>query len=130
MNIISRLFGAIFKNKTQGTESGAFSQEDAAASRKTRLYIGNLSYNATQQDLEKLFSGHGQPRGVHIVRDRFTHKLKGYAFVEMSNPDEAQRALQLSGTEFLGRKIVVSMAKSKKMGTGHGIEPGRRARRP
>ena len=87
-----------------------------SAVQQSRLYVGNLSYNAKQDDLGRLFSKYGQLRNVYIVRDRLTRKLKGYAFVEMSNSEEAQRALELNGSEFLGRKILVSLAKSKRLG--------------
>jgi RNA recognition motif-containing protein len=88
--------------------------DDAAApAAGCRLYVGNLSYNAKEEQLRDLFSRYGMARSVDLIRDRFTRRLKGYAFVEMATGDEARRALQLNGTEFLGRKIVVSEAKSK-----------------
>jgi RNA recognition motif-containing protein len=84
-----------------------------AISTDTRLYVGNLSYSAKEEDMEKLFSKYGRVRNINIVRDRVTRRLKGYAFVEMSK-DDAAKAMALSGTEFLGRKIVVSEAKVKR----------------
>ena len=77
-----------------------------------RLYVGNLNYNAKEEDLKSLFSKYGALRSVHLIRDRFTRRLKGYAFVEMA-PEEASKALELNGAEFLGRKIIVSRAKQK-----------------
>lgn len=78
----------------------------------TRIYVGNLSYSAKNDDLTKLFSKYGKVLSVDIIRDRFSNKPKGYAFVEMPEGD-AQRSLALNGTDFLGRKLVVSLAKSK-----------------
>jgi RNA recognition motif-containing protein len=77
-----------------------------------RIYVGNLSYAAKDEELMRLFSKYGKVLSVDIIRDRFSKKPKGYAFVEMP-PSDGQRSLELSGTEFLGRKIVVSQAKSK-----------------
>ena len=79
---------------------------------ENRLYVGNLNYNVKEEDLKNLFSKYGAPKGVHLIRDRFTRKLKGYAFVEMG-AGEAQKALELNGAEFLGRNIIVSRAKLK-----------------
>ncbi len=78
----------------------------------SRLYVGNLSYRVREEELRSLFSKHGRVKTLHLIRDRLTRRLKGYAFVEMS-PEDAQKALSLSGVDFLGRKLVVSIAKSK-----------------
>ena len=78
-----------------------------------RLYVGNLSYSAKEEDLKKLFSKYGRVQQIRITR-----RLKGYAFVEMPDED-AKRAVELNGTEFLGRKIVVSEARSKGNQNGH-----------
>jgi RNA recognition motif-containing protein len=88
-----------------------------------RLYVGNLSYNAKEEDLKSLFAGSAKVADVHLIRDRFTRKPKGYAFVEVAK-DDAQKALTLSGSDFLGRKLVVSEAKSKGPG-GPGAPPRR-----
>jgi RNA recognition motif-containing protein len=77
-----------------------------------RVYVGNLSYAAKDEELTKLFSKYGKVLSIDIIRDRFSKKPKGYAFVEMP-PSVGQKALDLNGSEFLGRKIVVSQAKSK-----------------
>lgn len=77
-----------------------------------RVYVGNLSYAAKDDELTKLFSKYGKVLSTDIIRDRFSKKPKGYAFVEMP-PQDGQKALVLNGSDFLGRKIVVSQAKSK-----------------
>ena len=89
-----------------------------------RLYVGNLSFSAKEEDLKDLFSRFGKVHSVHLIRDRLTRKLKGYAFVEMGR-SEALQALSLNGNEFLGRKIVVSEAKSRR---GGGPPPKQRLR--
>ena len=86
--------------------------EDGENVSENRLYVGNLNYSVKEEDLKNLFSKYGSPKGVHLIRDRFTRKLKGYAFVEIGAA-EAEKALELNGTEFLGRKIIVSRAKVK-----------------
>ncbi len=84
----------------------------AFAGEAMRVYVGNLSYAAKDEELSKLFSKYGKVLSVDVIRDRFSKKPKGYAFVEMP-PSDGQKALGLNGSEFLGRKIVVSQAKSK-----------------
>lgn len=92
----------------------------------TRLYIGNLSYQAREEDLKQLFSKYGLVREVNLVRDRFSKKPKGYAFIEMPSV-EADKALALNGNEFFGRRLIVSRAKSKNSG-GPSRRPNSRPR--
>lgn len=80
----------------------------------TRIYLGNLSYDATEEDLKDLFKGVGTVRNVEIVYNRRTHKSKGYGFVDMLNVDEAKRSVEVLHDQFfMGRKLVVSGAKTK-----------------
>ncbi|RYD18499.1 MAG: hypothetical protein EOP88_22375 [Verrucomicrobiaceae bacterium] len=80
----------------------------------TRVYVGNLSYDVTEQDLQELFKGVGGVRNVEIVYNRSTHRSKGYGFVEMLRMDEAIRSVEvLHDQPFMGRKMTVSGAKSK-----------------
>lgn len=80
----------------------------------TRLYIGNLSFDANESDIEELFKGIGPVRSVEIVYNRHTHKSKGYGFVEMLRIDEAKRSVEvLHDQHFMGRQLVVSGAKAK-----------------
>ena len=81
-----------------------------------RLYVGNLSYQVKEEELRNLFSKYGKVKALHLIRDRITRRLKGYAFLEMS-PEDAPKALVLNGADFLGRKLVVSIAKAKKEGS-------------
>lgn len=79
-----------------------------------RLYLGNLSYEATESDLEELFRGVGTVRRVEIVYNRKTHRSKGYGFVEMLNVEEAKRAVEVLHDQFfMGRKLNVNSANSK-----------------
>ncbi len=78
-----------------------------------RLYIGNLSYDATESDLFELFNGVGKVQNAEVVTHRRSQRSKGFAFVEMQSVDEAKRAVDvLHDQEFLGRKLVVSGAKN------------------
>ncbi|MFT4176830.1 MAG: hypothetical protein QM627_09250 [Luteolibacter sp.] len=79
-----------------------------------RVYVGNLSYEVTEQDLQELFKGIGPVRNTEIVYNRSTHRSKGYGFVEMLNVDEAKRSVEVLHDQFfMGRKLIVSGAKSK-----------------
>jgi len=79
-----------------------------------RIYLGNLSYDATEEDLKDLFKGVGTVRNVEIVYNRRTHKSKGYGFVDMLNMEEAKRSVEVLHDQFfMGRKLVVSGAKTK-----------------
>ncbi len=77
-----------------------------------KLYIGNVSYRATEEDLQKKFSEIGECISAHIVIDKFTGKSKGFAFVEMATDEAAQEAIsKLNGTAIYGRGMKVAEAK-------------------
>ncbi len=78
------------------------------------IYVGNLPKDATDFELEDLFSGYGKVRSVKIIRDLFSGESKGFGFVEMNDKAEAQKALEeLNTKEFKGNKIVVNEARPK-----------------
>lgn len=78
-----------------------------------RLYVGNLSFEASESDLFDLFNGVGQVQNAEIVTYKHNQRSKGFAFVQMQSVDEAKRAVaELHDKDFLGRKLVVSGAKS------------------
>ena len=78
-----------------------------------RLYVGNLSFDATESDLSELFNGVGQVVNVEVVSHKHTQRSKGFAFVQMQTTEEAKRAVdELHDKEFMGRKLVVSGAKN------------------
>ncbi len=78
------------------------------------IYVGNLSYKMTDEDLRKLFSDFGTVAESKIVSDRDTGRSKGFGFVEMPNQAEGEEAIrQLNGKEIEGRSINVNIAKPK-----------------
>ncbi len=78
-----------------------------------RLYVGNLSFEASESDLFDLFNGVGQVQNAEVVTYKHNQRSKGFAFVQMQSVDEAKRAVsELHDKEFLGRKLVVSGAKN------------------
>ena len=90
-----------------------------------KLYVGNLSYSTTGQDLEQLFGQHGQVASAQIINDRDTGRSKGFGFVEMSSDDEAQAAIAaLNGQEHLGRTLTVNEARPKEDRGGGGYGGG------
>lgn len=90
------------------------------------IYVGNLSFNAAEHDLESAFGSYGRVDRVHIVRDRETGQSRGFAFVEMSNDDEAENAIRaLNGTSIQGRNVTVNEARPREEGRGGGGGGGR-----
>jgi RNA recognition motif-containing protein len=95
-----------------------------------RLYVGNLDYNTTGSDLEQYFSKVGSVKSAEIVMNRHTQKSKGFAFVEMGGVDEARKAVDsCHNEEFMGRRILVSGAKSPGANDGNGASEGERSGR-
>ena len=79
-----------------------------------RLYVGNLSYEATESDLEDVFKGIGEVNSVEIIYNPRTHKSKGYAFVEMKKMEDAIRSVDiLHNQPFMGRNLLVSGANER-----------------
>ena len=79
-----------------------------------KLYVGNLSYNVSNGDLEQVFSAHGDVRSAMVVMDRETGRSKGFGFVEMGTDKEAQTAISaLHGKEISGRTLTVNEARPK-----------------
>ncbi|MEO6847375.1 MAG: hypothetical protein ABI443_07595 [Chthoniobacterales bacterium] len=78
-----------------------------------RVYVGNLSFDATESDLLELFSGVGSVQNAEIVFNKDTHRSKGFGFIQMASMEEASRAVsELHDKEYMGRKLVVSGAKA------------------
>ena len=81
---------------------------------ETKLYVGNLSYNSTEEDLKTLFSQAGTVVSADIIKDRETGRSKGFAFVELSSPSEAEQAIKLfNGYELDHRALKVNAARPK-----------------
>jgi RNA recognition motif-containing protein len=90
-----------------------------------RLYVGNLSYNTSGQELETLFAAHGTVRSAEVVQDRETGRSKGFAFVEMETSDQANAAIAaLNGGQLDGRALTVNEAKPRETRSGGGFGGG------
>jgi RNA recognition motif-containing protein len=86
-----------------------------------KLYVGNLPYSASEDDLKQAFEPHGQVESTAIIMDRNTGQSKGFGFVEMSSKEEAESAIEaLNGQEFQGRKMIVNEARPKQDRGGSG----------
>src|ERR1700692_912837 len=81
----------------------------------TKLYVGNLPFNTTENELQELFSQAGAVQEVTLMQDRFTGKSRGYAFVTMSSDEEAQNAIsKLNGHAIEGRQLTVNEARPRR----------------
>ena len=102
------------RGKRKERNSGGPRGGDPSTVENRRVYIGNLSYDTTESDLEELFKGVGAVRHVEVVYNRTTHRSKGYGFIEMIDIDEAKRTVEVLHDQFfMGRQLTVSGAKSK-----------------
>lgn len=78
------------------------------------IYVGNLSYDVTQDDIKDVFSEYGTVKRVHLPTDRETGRMRGFAFVEMDGSEEEQKAIAtLDGAEWMGRTIKVNEARPR-----------------
>ena len=86
-----------------------------------KLYVGNLAFQTTSQDLQELFAQAGTVESASVIEDRDTGQSKGFAFVEMSTEDEAAAAIeQFNGKEVAGRALKVNEARPKENRSGGG----------
>ena|ERR1039458_2973693 len=92
-----------------------------------RLFIGNLSYNTTEEDLRKCFAEAGSVTSVSLMMDKFTGKSRGFAFVEMASAAEAAKAIELfHGKELQERALTVNIARPREeRPPGQGNRPSR-----
>lgn len=87
----------------------------------TKLYVGNLDFGTSNQDLSDLFSAHGTVESANVVEDRETGRSRGFGFVEMSSKSEGDEAIaQLDGKEVNGRNLKVNEAKPREDRGGRG----------
>jgi len=78
----------------------------------TRLYVGNISFKVTEDDVRDLFSQAGEVVSVKLIKDAATGRLRGFGFVEMASKEDAQKAISMfNGKDFMDRNIVVNEAK-------------------
>jgi len=95
-----------------------------------KLFVGNLSYSTTEDDLRELFTEAGTIDSVDLIKDRNTGQSKGFAFVEMSSRDEAQTAIDMfNGKALNERALTVNIAKPRKERRDFGNRGGGRRRR-
>lgn len=90
-----------------------------------KLYVGNLSYSTTDEDLKSLFAKYGAVQSANVIMDKFTNRSKGFGFVEMATGEEAEKAVELNGSDFMGRNITVSEARPQGPREGGGGGGGR-----
>jgi RNA recognition motif-containing protein len=80
----------------------------------TKLFVGNLSFNTTENDLQSAFAAHGTVVEANLMMDRMTGRSRGFAFVTMSTPEEAQKAIEaLNGAQLDNRALTVNVARPK-----------------
>jgi RNA recognition motif-containing protein len=91
-----------------------------------KLYVGNIPWRCTEQDLEAFFSDAGTVQSVAIITDRETGRSRGFAFVEMDDQGAREAIDKLNGRDFQGRPIRVSEARERERGGGGGGRPPRR----
>ena len=78
------------------------------------IYVGNLSWETTESELQQLFEAHGKVDSIAIIKDKYTGRSRGFAFVEMPDNAEGQAAIQaLNGVSFAGRDLRVNVAKPR-----------------
>ncbi len=90
-----------------------------------KLYVGNLPFSATEQDLSDKFAAFGTVESVNLITDRHTGRSRGFGFIEMASEEEAQAAIDsLNGTDYEGRPMTVNEAKPQQKRSGGGSGSG------
>ena len=80
----------------------------------TKLFVGNLSFNTTENDLQDAFAAHGTVVETNLMMDRSTGRPRGFGFITMNSPEEAQKAIEaLNGSQLGGRALTVNIAKPR-----------------
>ncbi len=93
----------------------------------TKLFVRNLSFNTTENDLQDAFAAHGTVTEANLMMDRATGRPRGFGFVTMSSPEEAQKAIDaMNGANLDGRNLTVNEARSREERTGGGFRGGNR----
>ena len=96
----------------------------------TKLFVGNLSFNTTENDLQDAFAAHGTVAEANLMMDHATGRPRGFAFITMGTPEEAQKAIDaLNGSTLDGRSLTVNEAKPREARSGGGRENTGRDRR-
>jgi RNA recognition motif-containing protein len=93
----------------------------------TKLFVGNLSFDFTENDLQDAFAAHGTVTEANLMMDRATGRPRGFAFITMSSPEEAQKAIDaLNGKMLGGRNLTVNEARPREEGGAGGNRSGGR----
>ena len=93
----------------------------------TKLFVGNLSFNTTENDLQDTFAAHGTVTEANLMMDRATGRPRGFAFITMGTPEEAQKAIAaLNGSNLDGRDLTVNEAKPREENRSGGSQGGGR----
>src|SRR5689334_15132483 len=86
-----------------------------------KLFVGNLSFQTTENELQDAFAAHGTVTETNLMMDRMTNRPRGFAFITMSSPEEAQKAIAaMNGKDMDGRALTVNVAKPREERTGGG----------
>jgi RNA recognition motif-containing protein len=93
-----------------------------------RIYVGNLPFDATETDIRALFEAHGMPESVSVITDPGSGRSRGFAFVEMNDPEADKAVAALNGTDLRGRSLNVNEARPKREGGGRDRQGGGRDR--
>ena len=89
----------------------------------TKLFVGNLSFDVTENELQDAFAAHGTVAEANLMMDRATGRPRGFAFITMGTPEEAQKAIDaLNGSTLGGRNLTVNVAKPREERSGGGRE--------
>lgn len=86
---------------------------ETESSSEAKLYVGNIDYSASEEELEALFARFGKVEMVNIPVNRYNGKARGFGFVTFASANDAQNALDLNGSEFKGRQLLVNYAKDR-----------------
>ena len=116
--ILDPVVGNIWKTRDSQKESITMS---------SKLFVGNLSFNTTENELQDAFAAHGTVLETNLMMDRATGRPRGFGFVTMGSPEEAQKAIDaLNGKDLGGRALTVNVAKPREERPGGGGGGGRR----
>jgi RNA recognition motif-containing protein len=84
-----------------------------------KVYVANISFNATEQDIRDLFAEYGEIESVKMITDKYTGQSRGFAFVEMESENDSQKAISaLNGSTFMGRTLTVAEARPQQKRQG------------
>jgi len=85
-----------------------------------KIYVGNLSFNTTEDVLKEKFGKYGEISEIALIRDKLSNQLKGFGFITFASQQAAQGALEMSGKDFLGRTLKVNMAQDRRRDSSGG----------